>query len=473
MLVYLGFERPAEGTQHIVVRQTCIDSRQATAESLFVALKGERTDGHAYVANAFSAGASLALVERPIAGYAMLDATRQSAPEPLSPPLTVLVPNTLAALQRIAHGRRAARPDLRVAAVTGSVGKTTTKEIVAAVLARRYRVLKSAGNLNNEIGLPLTLLSLEAEHQCAVLEMGMYDLGEIAALCRIAEPQIGVVTNVGPTHLERLGTIERIAQAKAELAQSLPDDGVAVLNGDDARVRAMQRQTRARVVTYGLFDDNTVYADDIVAEGLDGAHFTARVNLSAGFAVEAVSPPLRLRMLGQHAIWAALPAIAVGLVEGLSWDEIARGLWEAGQGLRLMPKRGLGGVVLLDDCYNASPASNAAALDVLAQLPGRHVAVLGDMYELGAMEAEGHRQVGRACAKAADVLVTVGERARLIAEGAREGGLAAGVIHSVADNASAIALLRELCAPGDAVLIKGSRGMAMEAIVNALEEPKA
>ncbi len=143
MLVYLGFERPAEGTQHIVVRQTCIDSRQATAESLFVALKGERTDGHAYVANAFSAGASLALVERPIAGYAMLDATRQSAPEPLSPPLTVLVPNTLAALQRIAHGRRAARPDLRVAAVTGSVGKTTTKEIVAAVLAQRYHVLKS------------------------------------------------------------------------------------------------------------------------------------------------------------------------------------------------------------------------------------------------------------------------------------------------------------------------------------------
>ena len=239
-----------EGAQQIPIRHVCIDSRQAGCGALFVALRGERSDGHEYVGAAFQAGATVALVERPTAEAAVIDTVQRCAPASVEAPVMVVVPDALQALQLVARGLRLARPDLRVVGVTGSVGKTTTKEAIAFVLAQHYRTLKNAGNFNNEIGLPLTLMQLD-DHQYAVLEMGMYTLGEIRTLCALAQPQIGVVTNVGPVHLERLGSVERVADAKAELVEALPEDGVAVLNGDDPLVRGMRARTRASAVTRG------------------------------------------------------------------------------------------------------------------------------------------------------------------------------------------------------------------------------
>jgi len=460
------------GAEGVSIRRVCIDSRQAGADSLFVALEGEQTDGHLYVADAFAAGASVALVARAVPDVSLVDTVRGTISGPVAAPVALVVPDPLQALQALARSRRQARPDLVVVSITGSVGKTTTKDVIASVLAERYVTLKSAGNYNNEIGLPLTLMALEPKHERAVLEMGMYALGEIASLCHIARPQVGVVTNVGPTHLERLGTIERIAQAKAELVQSLPEavvGGIAILNGDDSRVRGMEALTTARVVTFGM-GENAVRATDVVSRGLDGVEFTAHVTGLEDLGVMDATCSLRVNMLGRHAVMSALAAVAVGLVDGLSWEEIAQGLLSLGQGVRLVPKPGIYGSTILDDVYNASPVSTGAALDLLAELPGRHLAVLGDMLELGVYEKEGHRAVGRRCADTLDLLVTVGERARFIAEGAREAGLRPLAVHAMADNKSAIELLSGLLQEGDVLLVKGSRGMTMETIVAALEE---
>jgi len=460
-----------EGAERVPVCGVCIDSRRATPDCLFVALHGEHTDGHLYVHNAFEAGATVALVETPVTDAANIDTTRGTGPRKLKLPVAVVVPDSLAALQRLAQARRLTRPDLHVVGITGSIGKTTTKEAVAAVLSQRYATLKSAGNYNNEIGLPLALMDLSREHECAVLEMGMYDLGEIAMLCRIARPQIGVVTSVGPTHLERLGTIERIAQAKAEMVEALPPDGVAVLNGDDPRVRDMTRKTRARSITFGLDPRNSVWADGIISQGLGGVRFRAHLSEEANLGTEARSRSLKLATLGRHSVYAALAAVAVGLWEGLNWPEIGRGLLAQGRGLRLVPKPAIHGATLLDDTYNASPTSVGAALDLLADLPGRRIAVLGDMLELGSYQAQAHREVGRRCAQIVDLLVTVGKGGHLIAEAALEAGLSTSSVHAVGDNQAAVELLSDLLREGDHVLIKGSRGMAMEAIVNSLEEP--
>jgi len=462
-----------EGAERVPVGEVCIDSRQAGPDCLFVALRGENTDGHLYVRDAFDAGAVVALVERPVAGRASIDTVRGTAPRTLTVPVAVVVGDSLAALQRLAQARRLARPGLRVIGITGSIGKTTTKEAVAAALSQRYATLRSAGNYNSEIGLPLTLMNLQAQHERAVLEMGMYDLGEIALLCRIARPQVGVVTNVGPAHLERLGTIERIAQAKAELVEALPSDGVAVLNGDDARVRAMGQRTDARVITFGLGCGNSVWADDISSCGLEGVRFQAHLAQEAFVGIEPRSRSLKLATLGRHTVHAGLAAVAVALLEGLTWEEVEQGLLAQGYGLRLVPKRGMRGATLLDDTYNASPASVGAALDVLAELPGRRVAALGDMRELGSYEARAHREVGRRCAQVVDVLVTVGRGGRLIAEAALEAGLALSAVHAVADNRAAVEVLSALLREGDGVLVKGSRSMAMGAIVSALEEEEA
>ena len=373
-----------------------IDSREAEPGSLFVALPGEHTDGHNFVAHAFSRGALVALVSRPVDGpYLTLDARLPDQELSVQPGehVCILVDDTQVALQQIAAAWRT-RFAPRVIGVTGSVGKTTTKEIIAAVLGQRYVTLKSPGNLNNEIGLPLTVLQMEERHERVVLEMGMYDVGEIAQLCRIARPHVGVITNVGPVHLERLGTVERVAQAKAELVQALPADGVAVLNADDPMVSAMAAQTRARVFRYGLLPDADLWADDIAGEGLEGIRFR--------FHYQGDLVHVRVPLLGRHSVHTALRATAVGLIEGLSWDEIVPGLQNVETQLRLMVVRAVNGATLLDDTYNASPASTLAALNLLADLAighGRRIAVLGDMLELGSYEEEGHRIVRSACGR--------------------------------------------------------------------------
>lgn len=465
------------------VNTVVVDSRQAVAGSLFVALRGEQTDGHRYIGDALGRGALCAIMDRMPEpgpeGTSVLDlrAGRQEGlwQEPRSvwgggtKLLHLVVDDSLVALQALARWWRQVlalerKDELRVVGITGSLGKTTTKELVAAVLAQRYRVLKSRGNYNNEIGLPLTLLELTGDHQRAVLEMGTYGLGEIALLAQIACPDIGVVTNVGPVHLERMGTVERIAQAKAELVQALPEDGVAILNGDDEWVSAMAQQTRARVVRYGLTADCDVWAGDVESRGLDGVGFRLHH--------QDQSVHVHIPLLGWHSVHTALRAAAVGLVDGLSWDEIIDGL-QGGEQLRLVAVPGVNGAVLLDDTYNSSPDSAIAALNLLSELGGRKIAVLGDMLELGGYAVEGHRRVGRRAIEVASILITVGELGRLIGQEALGCGMPAERVIEVADADAAVVCLQGLLQEKDMVLIKGSRGMAMERIVEALTLPQA
>ncbi len=436
-----------------------VDSRLAGPGSLFVALRGERSDGHDFVGDAFGRGALAAIVERPVEGCpALLDMEELLTGEPPAAPVCLQVRSSLTALQALAGFWRRKHAACHVVGVTGSVGKTTTKELVASVLGRRFITLKSEGNYNNEIGLPLTMLRLHSDVQWAVQEMGMYDLGEIAQLARIALPEVGVVTNVGPTHLERLGTLERIAQAKAELVQALPENGLAVLNGDDRRVRAMASLTKARsVVFYGLDSANDVWADSVRSQGLEG--------LRLCFHHRGQTLHARLPLLGGHSVYGALAAAAVGLSEGLGWDEVIAGLRDPSTQLRLEVLRGVHGTTLLDDTYNASPASTIAALKLLAEMDGRRIAVLGDMLELGEDEAAGHRVVGRRAAEVVSMLVTVGKLARLIGEEALKVGMPADAVHLLSDNDEAVEVLTDALKEGDFVLVKGSRGMAMENIV--------
>ena len=469
ILAALAPQLRAPGAREVRVRGVSIDSRQVSDDYLFVALRGEQRDGYDFVTQAFTNGACLALTERPVAGVPFIDCLGMAIPGELHTPLTLIVPNTLAALQQLAAAHRQAFTDVVVIGVTGSMGKTTAKEAIAAVLAQAASTLKSTGNQNNEIGLPLTLLELGSEHRFAVLEMGMYALGEIALLCRLAQPRVGVVLNVGPIHLERLGTIERIAQAKAELVQALPADGLAILNGDDPRVAQMAQLTRSKAITYGLQPGRTLWADHITVRGLDGV--SMRVHLEPNVFPQVLPEcDLHLQLLGRHAVYTALAAATVGLSFGLGWEAIQRGLDAVGYGLRLVPEPGINGITLLNDCYNANPSSTIAALDVLTDVPGRHIAILGDMLELGSEELGSHREVGQHAAETVDLLVTLGNRAHEIAAGARASGLAAEAVYEFSSNAEVIAFITPKLEMGDVILIKGSRGMAMDSILHALQE---
>jgi UDP-N-acetylmuramoyl-tripeptide--D-alanyl-D-alanine ligase len=427
-------------------RRVVIDSRGAGRGDLFVALRGERGDGHEFVPDAVERGARGVLVRE----------LRQALPSGVA---VFAVPDTLVALQRLAAGRRDRRR-AKIIGVTGSVGKTTTKEIAAAVLATRYSVLKNEANYNNEIGLPLTLLELTHRHRRAVLEMGMYAQGEIRALCEIARPEVGVVTNVGPSHLERLGSLEAIAAAKAELPESLPPHGFALFNADDHLVMAMAARTRARTLSYGVSPDADVRASEIASRGLDGVAFRLHWGEESTTA-ETCLP-------GRHIVSNALAAAAVGLADGMALSEVAAALATARVPLRVQVHRGRGGCTILDDTYNASPASMAAALDLLAEIPGRRIAVLGDMAELGAAEREGHLAVGRRAAETADVIHAVGELSGLIAEAAREAGHDA-TYHWSNKEAAAEALAAEL-GPDDVVLLKASRAVELETLLAVLKE---
>lgn len=426
--------------QHAVV-----DSRKAHRGDVFVALKGERADGHSFVPEAALRGATAAIVQREVEA----DIAQYIVPDPL------------AALQSLARQRRAARPKLKVVAVTGSVGKTTTKELVAAVLGTRYALLKNEGNLNSEIGLPVVLLELTRKHQRAVLEMGMWARGEIAFLCDIAAPEIGIVTNVGPSHLERLGTIEAIADAKAELVEALPEDGVAILNADDPRVAAMADRTAANVLTYGLADDADVRAQDIESHGLAGVKFL----LAHGDARE----PVYLRLPGRAMVHNALAAAAAAIVDGLDLPEIAAALSEAKVPGRLSSHPGLRGSTLIDDTYNASPASMRAALELLADVPGRKIAVLGDMRELGSAETDGHREIGRLAAQVADLIFAVGDLGRWIGDAAIHAGH--GDVQIMMEKSQLSAALERELREGDVVLFKASRALALETVLHELEAP--
>lgn len=459
-----------------VITEAVIDSRQAIPGAVFVALPGERHDGHDFVFDAFKNGAVAALVEKEISpagetGF-MLDLrntekigpilAQPDAPLPAEAPVLLRVENTLQALQKAAGFWRR-RLNIKVIGITGSVGKSTTKELIAEVLSQRYYTLKSPGNFNNEIGLPLTIMSMSSGHERAVLEMGFYTPGEIRFLCEIALPQVGVITNIGTVHAERAGSLEAIILGKGELVEALPaaPEGVAVLNYDDLNVRGMAERTKARVFYYGLDPAADLWADEVEGLGLEGIRFRLH------FRGEILH--LRVPLIGRHSVHTALRAAAVGLLEGLTWQEIINGLRSETTQLRLVAVRSRSGALILDDTYNASPQSTMAALNLLEELDGRKIAVLGDMLELGQYERQGHEMVGYRAAEVLDELICVGPRARIIAEAARLSGFPERAMKEFDENQQVIDYLLPRLHEKDVVLVKGSRGARLDRIVGALE----
>lgn len=456
-------KRPARTS--LVISEACVDSRQVIPAAMFVALPGEKVNGHDYIDDAFRRGASLALIQQDVTNkFPVIDLRSGIWPGETTIPASAFclrVPDTLKALQTIAGFWRN-KLKVEVIGITGSVGKSTTKELAASVLSQRYRTLKNPGNLNNEIGLPLTLLQLGRGHERAVLEMGFYVPGEIAFLCELARPKIGVITNIGTVHAERAGSQEMIALGKSELIQSLPEDGTAILNYDDPLVRPMAEKTKARVFYYGLSPEANLWADRIEGMGLNGIRFRLHY--------QNENLQLRVPLIGQHSVHTALRAAAVGLVEGLSWQEIITGLQTGHTQLRLAAVHTKKGALILDDTYNASPQSTLAALNLLEELDGNRIAVLGDMLELGQYEQSGHRMVGVRAAQVCNELVTVGELGKMIADAALQSDLKKSQVKWFATVEEATDYLKNHLKKGDVVLLKGSRGMRMERITAALED---
>lgn len=436
------------------IRGAAVDSRRVLPQNAFFALPGDRTDGQRFLGGAVRAGAS-ALVVRDAPSDAELDAFGRG--------VTVVQVRDAGAALRAAAAVWRDRFSPLVVGITGSLAKTSTKEQVAETMAQRWQVLRNEGNENNEVGLPLTLLRLGPEHDVAVLEMGMYVTGDIALLAALARPKIGVVTAVRSSHLSRAGSLDAIERGKRELVAALPRSGTAVLNADDPRVNRMREFTTATVMRYGFSQAVDVAAENVQSLGEDGMAFRLRLP-------DQTRADVRTPALGRHSVHNALAAAAVGFAAGLATEEIVRGLergFRSPHRTQLVPA---GHWFILDDSYNAAPDSMTAALELLASLPGRHVAVLGEMLELGEGSDDAHRELGRRAAALADRLVVVGEGARLIGQSAAAAGMPASNIDVVADRGAAIGLLRDQLRRGDRVLVKASRGAELDLLVDALVE---
>jgi UDP-N-acetylmuramoyl-tripeptide--D-alanyl-D-alanine ligase len=435
------------GDLALPVAGVSIDSRTLRIGEAFFAIRGHWRDGHDSVSEAAARGACCVVVH-----------TLPDDP-PAGMPL-VLVDDTTVALGCLA-ARHRARFSVPLVAVTGSNGKTTTKELIAAALARRFSVLKSEASFNNQWGLPLTLLRLTSDHEAAVVEIGTNQPGEIATLAALAAPTLGVVTTVAEVHTEFLGSLEGVREEKAALVRALPASGVAVLNADDPRVLGMAADTAARVVTFGTTPNGDVHVASPVAEDSESIGFTLEH--------DGERAAVRVALVGRHNVINALAAAATGVALGLSLAEIAQGLADARAVKGRCVWREANGVRILDDTYNANPVSVRAALETVAARrgQGRLVVVLGDMLELGSFADEAHREVGRlVAALGADELVGVGPHARLAVEAARAAGLRE-ARHVLAFEDTVAHLLKRL-APDDVVLVKGSRGMRLERVVDAL-----
>ena len=425
------------------------DSRIVEPGEVFFALRDQR-DGHDFVAAAFARGARAAVVERAV-----------PAPDDA---LLIEVSQPLHALRRLADAIRDAHP-IPAVGITGNVGKTTTKEATAAALGARYRVLRTAASFNNEIGVPLTFLRLEPTHEVAVIELGFYVPGEIADLCRLVRPRIGIITEIPaiPVHFARTPSLDAIAAGKAELIESLPDDGVALLNADSPRVRALAPRTRARVVLFGESADAQLRATEVRAEGLAGLRFTA--------AYEGKRVPVALPIPGRQLVPAALAALGAARALGVPLEEAAVALGTIEQPPHRMEVRRGADVTVIDDSYNASPAAVHAALAVLRDVKGRRIAVLGDMLELGSFSSDAHEAAGREAARSADVLIGIGELARTAVDAARAAGLAEA--YWASEPAEALVVLRRTQKPGDTILVKGSHSLALDRLADTLVRPVA
>jgi UDP-N-acetylmuramoyl-tripeptide--D-alanyl-D-alanine ligase len=424
------------------------DSRTVRQGELFIALRGESFDGHEYVGQAIAQGAVAAVVDRRWAAG-------QDAPG--GAPL-VVVDSTLVAYGDIAASYRRLF-DLPVIGVVGSAGKTTTREMTAAVLGRRYRVLRNSGNENNEIGVPRTLLQLDSTHEAVVLELAARKQGDIAYLCSIAQPTTGVLLNVGTAHLEFFGTVERVAQAKGELLGYLDKSSTALINIDSCVVAREAKSTKGRLLGFSLRCESEFRGERLVLDQEGCGHFSLQ------------HIPFQLRIPGRHNVYNALAAAAVGCLHGIPLVEAAEVLATLDPVSRRSQVTRHSGWALLDDSYNANPDSVRAALDLIGVVDaGRRIAVLGDMLELGPGSPELHAAMGRhAAAVGVDLLLATGELSRHTAAAALESGLGPGEVMHFTDRMALATQLRALLRPGDLVLVKGSRSMQLEEVAEFIK----
>lgn len=446
------------------IRWIGLDSRLIRPGDLFLAMKGDRFDGHDFVGAALSRGAVGAIVHDayPVGALAVKPVAKQTVPFILG------VRDPLFAYQQLATHHRS-RFAIPVVAVTGSNGKTTTKEMVASVMAHRWKILKTEGNLNNRIGVPQTLFRLNGRHEGAVIEMGVDRVGQTIRLCEMVRPTIGVITNIGPDHLEFFGSMEGSAQSKAELLDCIPVGGTAVLNADDPYYDYLASRARCHVLSFGLSSKADVRAIDVKSDGRNGSIFRL---LFLGKVRHTI---VRIHVQGTHNISNALAAAAVGVVLGLPAAVIAQGLSRfrpAAMRSQIFVSQG---ITVINDCYNANPASMKAAVQLLVQRgEGRKkIAVLGDMLELGANAVSLHQEVGVFVAQQGiDQLIACGTLGRSLAEGATRAGFDREHIILAPEASSAAAAVKAVVKPGDVVLAKASREMKLEQVVHALHETK-
>jgi UDP-N-acetylmuramoyl-tripeptide--D-alanyl-D-alanine ligase len=459
----LSGDEDAWGKQRI--RRISLDTRSLRPGDLFIAIRGDRFDGHDFIKTALGRGAVGAIVLDSYdvslcAGKFLSKRTR---------PGILGVPDPLYAYQQLASYFRG-RFKIPIVAVTGSNGKTTTKEMVASVMAHRWKILKTEGNLNNRVGVPQTLFRLNAQHQGAVIEMGVDNIGQTTRLCEIAKPTIGIITNVGPDHLEFFGSMDVSAQAKAELLDLLPAAGTAVLNADDSYYDYLIARARCRVVSFGLSPKADVRALNVTSDGRNGTMFRLVLPRSGRHT------NVHIRVQGEHNIANALAAAAVGTTLGLSGAAIARGLSKFRPAAMRSQVSVCQGVKLIIDCYNANPASMTAAVQLLTQIrtKGKKIAVLGDMLELGPNAVQMHEEVGGFVARQGiDQLVACGPLGKSLAKGAREAGQDPSHIMEVSDATAAADAVKSIAKSGDVVLIKASRGMKLERVADALRKIKS
>ncbi len=447
------------GDPATIISNISTDSRTLNEGDLFVALKGENFDGHDFVCQALEKGAVGVVVSRKIQGVDDLIEARSINP------CIIIVKNTAIALGDIAKHYRE-RFNIPIIGVTGSNGKTTTKDIIYSILSGKYKVLKNEGNLNNTIGLPLTLFRLSSEHQIAVLEMGISIPSEMSQLVRIAQPSLGVVTNVSPTHLEFLGSIEGVAKEKQKLIEFSRD---AVLNADDELVANMSKMIKGNILFYGIRSSADIIAKDIFVDQEGKPEFTVSVRKPIN-----AEERIKLQLIGKHNIYNALAGISVGVFFDVEMGIIKSSL-ESYQPMSMrMQKLIINGVTIINDTYNANPVSVKMAIDFLREIKtfGRKILVIGDMLELGEKSRELHHSIGKYIGENCpiDILITVGEMASIIAESAMTSGADRDIVFICENNFHASDYLRKMLKNGDTVLIKGSRGMKMEEIVLSLQK---
>jgi len=441
-----------QGELTTVFRQISIDSRKVKKSSIFIPIIGEQNDGHDFINDAIEQGAVGVLISKDVE-------VKETVP-------VIKVPDTVSALCDIGKFCRQRYMDTPFIGITGSMGKTSTKEIIATILKEKYNLLKTEGNLNTEIGVSTTLFELNKQHQVGIIEMGMRGFKQVGLLSKIVSPKIAIITNVGVSHIEMLGSRQNILKAKLEILDGLEKNGTIILNADDELLNRLEKNRKFKVVTYGTKGKVDYKAEDIVPSGAEGIFFTLYVGNKEKYKVHVPAP-------GAYNVYTALAGIAVGVEMGMNIEEIIEGISKYVPYDMRMNILSFNGIKIINDCYNANPDSMKAAVDILEEIDRgtRKIAVLGNMYELGDIAKECHQEIGRIlAAKKIDFIVSVGNLAKNIAMEALNNGVSSENIRSFDDNKQVIEFLKSYLTPNEVVLVKGSRSMKMEQIVEGLRK---